>query len=233
MPLKILIADDHPAITLAVRSQLRNQTGWEVCADVHSSAELLQAVRAFRPDIVVTDYHMPCSNASDGIRLLASLRRHFPALGVVVLTMITNPLVLRAILNAGAHGLLLKDSQLDELVTAIIRVERGLRFIGDSAARVLDQSAAHYAPGRAGALCLSIRESEVMRLYLSGNSITGIAGQLSRSVKTISRQKNSAMRKLGASNERELFDFAAQQGLVLPNADRPQESQPASQSDWL
>lgn len=108
MPLKILIADDHPAITLAVRSQLRNQTGWEVCADVHSSAELLQAVRAFRPDIVVTDYHMPCSNASDGIRLLASLRRHFPALGVVVLTMITNPLVLRAILNAGAHGLLLR-----------------------------------------------------------------------------------------------------------------------------
>ncbi len=39
MPLKILIADDHPAITLAVRSQLRSQTGWEVCADVHSSAE--------------------------------------------------------------------------------------------------------------------------------------------------------------------------------------------------
>jgi two-component system capsular synthesis response regulator RcsB len=233
MPLKILIADDHPAITLAVRSQLRGQTGWEVCGDVRSSSELLQAARAFRPDIVVTDYHMPCRNASDGIRLLANLRRHFPALGVVVFTMITNPLVLRAILNAGAHGLLLKDSHLDELVTAIIRVERGLRFIGESAARVLEQSGAHYTPGRAGALRLSVRESEVMRLYLSGSSVTGIAGQLCRSVKTISRQKNSAMRKLGATNERELFDFAAQQGLVLPQQDDALASMPGSQSEWL
>jgi two-component system capsular synthesis response regulator RcsB len=194
---------------------------------------LLQAARAFRPDIVVTDYHMPCRNASDGIRLLANLRRHFPALGVVVFTMITNPLVLRAILNAGAHGLLLKDSHLDELVTAIIRVERGLRFIGESAARVLEQSGAHYTPGRAGALRLSVRESEVMRLYLSGSSVTGIAGQLCRSVKTISRQKNSAMRKLGATNERELFDFAAQQGLVLPQQDDALASMPGSQSEWL
>ncbi|WP_454727194.1 MULTISPECIES: response regulator [Cupriavidus] len=219
MSLRILIADDHPAIALAVRSQLRGQTGWEICADVRGAAELLQATRIFRPDLVVTDYHMPCADASDGIRLLTSLRRHHPALGIVVLTMITNPLVLRAILNAGAHGLLLKDSHLDELVTAIIRVERGLRFIGESAARVLEQSGTHYAPGRAGAVNLSVRESEVLRLYLSGNSITRIAGQLCRSVKTISRQKNSAMRKLGANNERELFDFAAQQGLVLPLRD--------------
>ncbi|MDF3832371.1 response regulator [Cupriavidus basilensis] len=233
MSLRILLADDHPAITLAVRSQLRGQTGWEICADVRNSAELLQAARAFRPDIVVTDYHMPCGTASDGIRLLANLRRHHPALGVVVLTMITNPLVLRAILNAGAHGLLLKDSQLDELVTAIVRVERGLRFVGESAARVLDQSGAHYAPGRAGAIGLSVRESEVLRLYLSGNSVTAIAGQLCRSIKTISRQKNSAMRKLGVSNERELFDFAAHQGLVLPRRDAPLASAYGSPSEWL
>ncbi|MGO4810696.1 response regulator [Cupriavidus sp. 2MCAB6] len=233
MPLKILIADDHPAITLAVRSQLRSQTGWEICGDARNSMELLHATRAFRPDIVVTDYHMPCRNANDGIRLLANLRRHYPALGVVVLTMITNPLVLRAILNAGAHGLLLKDSHLDELVTAIIRVERGLQFIGESAARVLEHSGSHYAPGRAGALRLSVRESEVMRLYLSGNSVTGIAGQLCRSVKTISRQKNSAMRKLGATNERELFDFAAQQGLVLPHRDDAPAWAPGGQSEWL
>jgi DNA-binding NarL/FixJ family response regulator len=63
---------------------------------------------------------------------------------------------------------------------------------------------------------LSVRETEVLRLYLSGKSVTQIATALSRSVKTISRQKNCAMQKLGASNDRELFDFAARQDLMLP-----------------
>jgi two-component system capsular synthesis response regulator RcsB len=54
---------------------------------------------------------------------------------------------------------------------------------------------------------------EVLRLYLTGRSVTEIAATLCRSVKTISRQKNCAMQKLGVNNDRELFECAALQGI--------------------
>jgi two-component system capsular synthesis response regulator RcsB len=59
---------------------------------------------------------------------------------------------------------------------------------------------------------------EVLRLYLTGRTVTEIATTLCRSVKTISRQKNCAMQKLGVTNDRELFECVALQGMVLPRS---------------
>ncbi len=221
MPLRILLADDHPMISAAVGAQLRSQPGWEVCGEVVSASELLEAANTLKPDIVITDYHMPGLTEHDGNRLLGRLRRRHPEVRVVVLTMITNPLMLRSILNTRIHGLLLKDSPLSELVTAIVRVQRGFTYVGKSALNVLAQSDLRgtLTLGRDNsATNLSVRELEVLRLYLAGRSVSEIAITLCRSVKTISRQKNCAMQKLGVSNDRELFECAALQGVLLPLA---------------
>ncbi|CAG9170179.1 Transcriptional regulatory protein RcsB [Cupriavidus laharis] len=218
MTLRILLADDHPVVSAAVRDQLQTQAGWVVCGMVTSATELLNSVQALRPDIVITDYHMPGPRDSDGIRLISTLRRHHPALGVIVLTMITNPMILRSILNARVHGLLLKDAPLCELVTVVARIQRGFNYVGKSALDILTQADPDslIEPGQPAMQRLSVRETEVIRLYLSGRSVSEIAGILCRSVKTISRQKNCAMQKLGASNDRELFECAARQGILLP-----------------
>lgn len=217
MALNILVADDHPAISVAIRSLLQGQLGWHVCGEATSADALLQSARRLRPDVIITDYHMPCGEARDGLGMLGQLRRGHPGLRIVVLTMMTNPLILRAIADVPVQGLLLKDSPLEELIHALGQVERGLSYIGRSAARVLAESSARYPcqDDRAGVQSLSVRETEVLRLYLSGKSVTQIASSLSRSVKTISRQKNCAMQKLGAGNDRELFDYAARQDLRL------------------
>ncbi|AEI80986.1 response regulator NarL family [Cupriavidus necator N-1] len=130
---------------------------------------------------------------------------------------LTNPLVLRSILDTQVHGLLLKDSPLSELVTVVCRIQRGFHYIGKSALEVLSQAdpGNPAAPGQAGAERLSRREMEVLRLYLTGRSVSEIAVLLCRSVKTISRQKNCAMQKLGVTNDRELFEFAALNGMLL------------------
>ncbi|CAG9173571.1 response regulator transcription factor [Cupriavidus pampae] len=216
--LRILLADDHPVITAAIGARLQTQTGWEVCGEVNSATDLLHEVDLLSPDVIVTDYHMPGVAALDGARLLLTLRRRHPAVAVVVLTMITNPLVLRAILDARVHGLLLKDCPLAEVVVAIARAQRGFTYIGKSALRALAPTDLRtmLPYGRMGAQPLSTREMEVLRLYLTGRTVTEIAATLCRSVKTISRQKNSAMSKLGVSNDRELFECAALQGMVLP-----------------
>lgn len=222
MAFKILVADDHPAIALAIRNVLECEIGWEVCDDVTTVDDLVRGIATFQPNVVVTDYHMPGSVTKDGLRMLNSLRRCEPTPAIVVFTMMTNAMILRAMVDLPVQGLLLKDSPLDELVKALRRVQRGLRYIGKSAAAVLAQARAFYPysdDGRAKRP-LSVRETEVLRLYLTGKSVTQIAGVLSRSVKTISRQKNCAMQKLGATNDRELFDFAARQDLVLPANNR-------------
>ncbi|KAI3594077.1 Two-component transcriptional response regulator, LuxR family [Cupriavidus sp. U2] len=218
MTLRILLADDHPVITAAIRARLQTQTGWEVCGEVISATDLLQQADNLRPDVVVTDYHMPGPAELDGVRLITALRRRYPAMAVVVLTMITNPLVLRTILDVRVQGLLLKDSQLSEIVTAIARAQRGFTYIGKSALRALAPTEVRpmMPIGREGMQRLSARETEVLRLYLTGRSVTEIAATLCRSVKTISRQKNCAMHKLGVTNDRELFECAALQGMVLP-----------------
>ncbi|CAG2151584.1 response regulator transcription factor [Cupriavidus plantarum] len=216
--LRILLADDHPVITAAIGARLQTQTGWEVCGEVNSATELLHAVDRLAPNVIVTDYHMPGVAALDGARLLLALRRRYPTIAVVVLTMITNPFVLRAILDARVHGLLLKDCPLSEVVVAISRAQRGFTYIGKSALRALAPTDPHTTLpfGRIGTQPLSLREMEVLRLYLTGRTVTEIAATLCRSVKTISRQKNSAMGKLGVGNDRELFECAALQGMVLP-----------------
>lgn len=218
MTLRILLADDHPVITAAIRARLQTQTGWEVCGEVASATELLLQADLLRPDVVVTDFHMPGPAELDGVRLLTALRRRYPGMSVLVLTMITNPLVLRTILDVRVQGLLLKDSQLAEIVTAIARAQRGFTYIGKSALRALapTEMSMMVPVGRDGMLRLSAREMEVLRLYLTGRTVTEIAATLCRSVKTISRQKNCAMHKLGVSNDRELFECAALQGMVLP-----------------
>jgi len=218
MTLRILLADDHPVITAAIRACLQTQTGWEVCGEVASATELHHQVEILQPDVVVTDYHMPGPAELDGVRLITSLRRRYPALSIIVLTMITNPLVLRTILDAHVHGLLLKDCPLTEIVTAIARAQRGFTYIGKSALRALAPTELRtmLPCGRNGVQRLSARETEVLRLYLTGRTVTEIAATLCRSVKTISRQKNCAMHKLGVSNDRELFECAALQGVVLP-----------------
>ncbi|NOV24582.1 response regulator [Cupriavidus necator] len=219
MALRILLADDHPLVSAAVADRLHTQTGWEVCGSVTSATALLNSIDSLRPDVVITDYHMPAQGErnSDGLRLLASLRRRHPSMAVIVLTMITNPLVLRSILDTQIHGLVLKDAPLTELVTVVYRIQRGFHYIGKSAMEVLSHAdpGGPLGTGRAGAQRLSRREMEVLRLYLTGRSVSEIAIQLCRSVKTISRQKNCAMQKLGVTNDRELFEFAALNGLLL------------------
>lgn len=217
MAMRILVADDHPAISLAIRSLLQGRMGWQVCGEATSPDGLFHALARDNPDVLVTDYHMPGGSAKDGLRMLGQMRRLYPTLRVVVLTMMTNPMILRAISDIPVQGLMLKDSPLDELVHALVQIERGQSYMGKTATRILDEANRYACPDERGGIhSLSVRETEVLRLYLSGQSVTQIAVALSRSVKTISRQKNCAMQKLGANNDRELFDFAARQDLMMP-----------------
>lgn len=203
----IVIADDHPIVLAAIREIVEQDPRLKLVGTANSSTELVEVVASLRPDIVVTDYNMPGDDEiGDGIRMISYLLRRFPDSKVLVVTMVTNPAIIAALFKEGVHAVALKTGdrgEIREALSALLasRIYRPalLRDMGD------DPQTGQNAGDRNKNL--SPRELEVLRLYVQGQSVGDIAKYLNRSHKTVSTQKSSAMRKLGAHTDQELIEY--------------------------
>jgi two-component system, NarL family, captular synthesis response regulator RcsB len=209
--LRIILADDHPIVRSGVRLLIESATSACVVAEAGSPEELFKALDDEPCDLVLTDFNMPGGQVADGLNMLSQLNRRWPKLPVIVLTMMSNIGVLRSILATGVRGLLNKSDALTELTLAIQAVSHGREYISAAikapleATRVGESSTEHTE--------LSARETEVLRLFASGLTVSQIAIQLNRSVKTISRQKMDAMSKLGLKSDLEVYAYAREHGM--------------------
>jgi two-component system, NarL family, captular synthesis response regulator RcsB len=216
---RIVIADDHPVVMLGIRALLKEHSGLQVTGEASNGRELLSLLAGQPCDLLITDFSMPYEDGSgDGLALLRRIRRDHPKLPIIVLTMMHNAALTRGMLAAGVNGLCAKVAMTKELQLAVGAVMNGRTYICESMREhVIDWSPPR-APGELeGATdpaTLSRREAEVVRLYAQGLSITQIAEQLHRSVKTVSQQKNDAMRKLGITSNTQLFEYARTYGLL-------------------
>lgn len=210
MTLKIVLADDHPIIVAAVR-QLLERSGHEIVAVAGSSGSLMEILAQHPCDLVITDFSMPNEDEADGLSLIGLLQRRLPEMPLIVLTMVTNPAVLQSILDIGVRGLINKTDAMTELATAVQTVMRGQTYVSKASQRLLIQAGNGKS---AQAVALSPRETEVIRLFASGKSVTEIARQLNRSVKTISTQKQEAMAKLGLKNDFDIYAYAREKGML-------------------
>lgn len=209
--LRIILADDHPIVLNGVRMLLENGADATVVANAHSPVELIDAIETHPCDLVITDFSMPGSQLADGLHMLGLIRRRWPNLPVIVLTMVSNAGVLGSILATGVRGLLSKSDALTELTLAVRAVSHDRDYLSKSIKKTLDAS----RTGGAGTAvaALSKREAEVLRLFAGGCTVSEIAGQLNRSVKTISRQKMDAMAKLGLNSDLDIYTYAREHGL--------------------
>ncbi|MGO3870009.1 MAG: response regulator [Alcaligenes sp.] len=211
--LRVIIADDHPLILMGIRELLGRDINLSVEAVAASPSELIEHLQSNPPDAVITDYSMPGDEQyGDGIRFISYLRRHFPDVKLIVLTMVSNPMIISSLYDAGVQGVVLKQDELSEALVALHLLRQGVKyypanFKQDTPKEVLESS----VPDRLASL--SPREFEVLRLFAMGDSISSIAEQLNRSIKTISAQKASAMRKLNVQNNQDLIAFCTEHTL--------------------
>ncbi len=212
--MRVVIADDHPLVLYGLKHALSRIEGVTVCGEARNSNEIIEFVVRHRPDVLVTDFSMPGGSYGDGVQLIGYLMRNYPTLRIIVLTMMTAPSMQRQILDLGVHGLVVKSDQESELALALESVSRGERYCSSGVGAFEDPMGGQANEGESGRPALSERELEVLRLYVNGMSVSAIAQSLCRSVKTISKQKQSAMSKLGLMNERELFEYAKTSGLL-------------------
>ncbi|AWH54076.1 DNA-binding response regulator [Stenotrophomonas sp. ESTM1D_MKCIP4_1] len=208
MHTRIVIADDHPLVLLGVRHAIESNGRHRVVAQANDAEGLLATLADIPVDLVVTDFSMPAGGRPDGHAMLKALRRNHPDVPVILATVTTNAASLNMALRDGVRGLVDKGSGVDNVRDAVDTVLSGRSYVDPELAYCLQDL------NRVRSLSvLSPKELEVLRLYAAGHSITTIAGQLRRTVSTISRQRISAMRKLGFTNDAELFAYVFEHNL--------------------
>jgi len=209
--LRIILADDHPVVVLGAEMALGNT--FSIVGRAHDADELIDHLHRTPCDLLISDYSMPYGRLPDGLALMGYLKRHFGQIPLIVMTMLRNPSLLQALLNAGVRGLFDKRSPLSELKQAAHTVAKGRRYLCPAFGKILDVKSLPSSGSAEPRANLSGRELEVVRLFVQGLSGRQIAAQLNRSEKTISRQKRTAMDKLGLGHDGGLVEFARVSGL--------------------
>lgn len=199
---RIVIADDHPAARAGMALAAASGGCGQIVAKVSNGAELMSAVEKYAPDVAVVDLNMDSPGAIDGIPLVAALRRKHPRTRVVVMTMADGPDLISALVSIGVRAVVSKRDAIKEFVEAIRRSAGQNAYLSSSFQ--YDRIAAELPiPCER----LTRAEVDVLRQLSIRLSMTEIADRRSRSITTVSRQKASAMKKLGLRNSRELHDY--------------------------
>ena len=213
--IRVIFADDHPVLTLANRHVVAAVPTIACVGDARNSTELVDLLQRTPCDVLVTDYAMPGGEYGDGRTLISFLTRRYPALKLVVMTMMDNPMVLRSLFSQRIHCVVSKSDDPGHLVPAIHAAFRGERFVSPRVESLLEAwPVTEGSGGDARLRALSQRELEVVRLFVSGMTVSEIAAVLRRTKQTISTQKLNAMRKLGIERDGDLFRYANEVGLV-------------------
>jgi two-component system, NarL family, response regulator NreC len=214
MSIRILLADDHTLMRQGLRHILEGHADFEIVAEASSGIEAVEAARAFKPDVAVVDVAMKELN---GIEATAQMLKHSPQTAVLILSMYSDErYVLRAV-KAGARGYLLKNSAGDELIQAILAVQKGTAFFSPAVAQIFQNGFARLKDTRDMQdrfELLTDRERQIYQLLAEGNSNKDIANRLGLSLHTVETHRWRLMEKLDLHSTADLVLSAVRRGLV-------------------
>jgi len=211
---KILIVEDHTLLRAGLSALLARDPDLEVVGEADNGRDAVRSVSAIAPDLVLMDLSMPGSN---GIEAIYEIKKRFPSVRVLVLTLHKSDEYIHESLRAGADGYILKDASHDELRVAVRSVLNGKTYLSpDISSKVVNG----YLGGGDGSGVTSIwstvthRERQVLKLVAEGRSNRVIAEYLCLSVKTVEKHRSNLMKKLDLHNASALTAFAIEKGLV-------------------
>ncbi|AJY32218.1 bacterial regulatory s, luxR family protein [Burkholderia thailandensis 34] len=209
--IKVIIADDHPAVLTGLLHALAPVSSIEVVSACRNSTELLAALNEHPCDVVISDYSMPDENFGDGISLFSYVQRRYPATRLIALTMISNPAIIQNLISHGISTVLSKSDEVGHIIAAVHASYAKGSYLSPTMEAIVSNGHGKFQDGE---IPLSPREIEVVRLFTSGLSVNEIANRLKRSKQTISSQKANAMRKLGLNSDIDLLKYALKVKLV-------------------
>lgn len=204
--LKVVIADDHPVVLVGLREVILRDKRFELAAEALNSSQLVEQLTLHQPALVITDFNMPGDETyGDGLQLIEYITEHFPRVKILVLTMVSNHLIISRLMEMGVAGVIAKNHIHEEIGKALNALANDRPYNAPQAPALSVMTNPKVIDERFSTL--SPREVEVLRLMVAGSSVGDIARQLNRSVKTVSTQKVSAMRKLEVLSDHALITY--------------------------
>ena len=209
---EILIADDHEIVRRGIRTLLESEPDLKVVGEAGDGVAAVEAVRRLQPDILVLDLMLP---EKTGLQVLQQLAEWNVTTEVIVFTMYSNEAYAVEALKFGARAYVIKNSDADELITAIRDVLDGRRYLSPPLSESEVEAFAEESEGQSDRFqTLTPREKQVLQLVAEGSANAATARQLNLSVRTIEVHRSHLMRKLNLKNQAELMRFAVQRGIV-------------------
>jgi DNA-binding NarL/FixJ family response regulator len=213
--IRVLLTDDHMLFRQGIRTLLTAEPDMEVTGEAANAADAVNLARQMRPDVVLMDIGMAGMSSFEATR---QIRKERPDTRVVFLSMYDDEDYLAECVDIGASGYILKESPVEQLVTAIREVHRGGSYLSP---RLLTKLVDNFRmQGLEGSVrqprfgTLTKREREILKLLAEGLSVKEIAAGFDLSVKTVEAHKFNLMRKLDIHNKAQLVTYAIQKKIV-------------------
>jgi DNA-binding NarL/FixJ family response regulator len=212
-PIKIVIADDHEIFREGFKLLLKNQQEVQLVGEADNGRELLDIAAQQQPDIVITDIKMP---VVDGIEACKAIKMKFPHMQVIALSMFNEDNLIVDMLEAGARGYLLKNTNKHELLQAVRAVYEGSTYYCMATSGKLTRMIAEskFNPYRNQPVKkFTPREMEIIKLMCEQHTNKEIATLLRLSIRTVESHREKIQEKTGARNSIGIVIYAIKNDL--------------------
>lgn len=211
---KIIIADDHQLVAEGLKAIVEQNENNRVISMASNGAELLKQLEIVQPDLILLDIDMPVMN---GMEALPLIKKKYPEVKVIVLTMHEEKSLVKKFTSLGAQGFVVKSTDQDELLMAINRVIYGGQYFSSSL--TLNMIAQGMSPATNSDFddkkaILTDREVEILKLIAAGMSNKEIGEKLFISHRTVDTHRTNLMKKLEVNNIAGLIRYAIKHGFV-------------------
>lgn len=197
--IKIALADDHSLFRKGLISLLKEYKSFNILFEASNGAELLEKLKTKTPDVILLDLEMP---GMSGFETVPSLKKKYPGIKVIALTLHNENGIVLHLLNEGIHGFLSKNCGVDAIVDAIESVMEAGYYFNDHISKemIKDLVSSKKIKPNFQQVVLSEREIEIIKLICKEYTNKEIADKLFISVRTVDNHRENILRKINAKN---------------------------------
>jgi len=206
--MRLILVDDHAVVREGVRAILELYDDIQIIGEFANGADALASAAQLAPDVALVDLKMPGISAVETIR---GLRERVPDIRIMVFTSFGEDALIRATLDAGATGFLIKDALHEDLIRALRSVAAGQPYLAPAAQRQLMELLRKPADAHES---LTTRETDVVKLVAEGMSNKQIARRLNLTEGTVKGYVSQILAKLRLQDRTQIALYAVRQGLA-------------------
>jgi len=207
--INVLITDDHPVVRRGIRQILEDDERIGLVQEACDGKELFEKINEQSFDVILLDISLP---GRSGLDMISQIKRTRQSAAILILSIHSEAMYAVKALKSGAAGYLTKTSAPEELISAIIKVSKGERYISPALADAMAESLITGSEKPLYQL-LSVRELEVLERFAEGKKVVQIASELSLSPKTIGTYRERLLEKLKLRSTAELIRYAIMEGI--------------------